>query len=174
MRAAAARLTLPTEQHDPRRTEIMAQKKAIIRQLQGITFAAKSDSNHWVMMDGSPAFGGSSAGSSPKELVLMALGGCTASDVVSILGKKRAPVSNVEVRLTANVTEEHPQVFTDIHIEYVIYGDGVKAEDVERAIELSTTKYCAVSMMLRPAMKITHSHSIQPAVPAANATVEAR
>jgi putative redox protein len=152
----------------------MAQKKAIVRQLQGITFAAKSDSNHWVVMDGAPAFGGSSAGSSPKEMVLMGLGGCTASDVVSILGKKRAPVSGVEVRLTANVSEAHPQVFTDVHIEYVVFGDGVKAEDVERAIELSTTKYCAVSMMLRPAMNITHSYSIQPAVTAATAPAEAR
>lgn len=152
----------------------MAQKKAIVRQLQGITFAAKSDSNHWVMMDGSPAFGGSSAGASPKELVLMGLGGCTASDVVSILNKKRAPVSNVEVRLTANVSEEHPQVFTDVHIEYVVFGDGVKPEDVERAIELSSTKYCAVSKMLRPAMAITHSWSIQPAVTAAAAPAEAR
>jgi putative redox protein len=152
----------------------MVQKKAVVRQLQGITFAAKSDSNHWVMMDGSPTFGGSSAGSSPKELLLMALGGCTASDVVSILNKKRAPVSNVEVRLTANVSEEHPQVFTDVHIEYVVTGDGVKTEDVERAIELSTTKYCSVSMMLRPAMKLTHSYSIEPAVTAADAPVGAR
>jgi putative redox protein len=104
----------------------------------------------------------------------MGLGGCTASDVVSILNKKRAPVSNVEVRLTANVSEEHPQVFTDIHMEYVVTGDGVKTEDVERAIELSTTKYCAVSMMLRPAMKITHSYSIQAAVTAADAPVGAR
>jgi len=150
----------------------MAQKKAIVRQLQGITFAAKSDSNHWVMMDGSPAFGGSSAGASPKELVLMGLGGCTASDVVSILNKKRAPVTNVEVRLTANVSDEHPQVFTDVHIEYVVFGDGVKAEDVERAIELSSTKYCAVSSMLRPAMEITHSWSIQPAITAATAPAE--
>lgn len=152
----------------------MAKKTAVVRQLQGITFAAKSDSNHWVMMDGSPAFGGSSAGASPKELVLMGLGGCTASDVVSILNKKRAPVSNVEVRLTANVTEEHPQVFTDVHVEYRIYGDGVNAADVERAIELSTTKYCSVSMMLKPAMKITHSYAILPAATAAPAPAEAR
>ncbi len=135
----------------------MTEKKAIVRQLQGVTLAAKSDSNHWVIMDGSPTFGGSSAGSSPKELVLMGLGGCTASDVVAILSKKRVPMTNLEVRLTAKVGEEHPQVFTEVHIEYVVAGDGVKAADVERAIELSTTKYCAVSAMLKSTVKITHS-----------------
>jgi putative redox protein len=136
----------------------MAEKKAVVRQVGGITLAGKSDSNHWVMMDGSPAHGGSSAGTSPKDLVLIGLGGCTAMDVISILGKKRAPVTNVEVRLAAKVSEEHPQVFTDVHIEYIISGDGVKPEDVERAIELSTTKYCSVSAMLKPGVRITHSY----------------
>jgi len=138
----------------------MAEKKAIVKQLQGITFAGKSDSNHWVMMDGSPTFGGSAAGPSPKELVLMGLGGCTASDVISILTKKRTPVRNLEIRLTAQVSDTHPQVFTEIHIEYVVFGDGVKEADVERAVELSTTKYCAVSAMLAPAMQLTHSFKV--------------
>jgi len=138
----------------------MAEKKAVVKQLQGLSLAGKSDSSHWVMMDGSPTFGGSAAASSPKELVLMGLGGCTASDVISILRKKRAPVRNMEIRLTAQVSDAHPQVFTGVHIEYVIFGDGVKEADVARAIELSTTKYCAVSAMLAPAMTITHSHTI--------------
>ena len=67
----------------------------------------------------------------------MALGGCTASDVVPILKKKHVPVQDFEVRIEADVREEHPQVFTDIHIEYVIYGNGIDPRDVERAIELS-------------------------------------
>jgi putative redox protein len=152
----------------------MNKRKAIVRQLQGITFAAKSDSNHWVMMDGSTEFGGCNAGASPRELVLMALGGCTASDVVSILNKKRSPVSNVEVRLSAHISATHPQVYTDIHIEYVVFGDAVKPADVERAIELSLTKYCAVSMMLKPALTITNSYTIQPAVTAATVPVDGR
>lgn len=138
----------------------MAEKKAIVKQLQGITLAGKSDSNHWIMMDGSPTFGGSAAGASPKELVLMGLGGCTASDVISILTKKRSPVRNLEIRLTAQVSDGHPQVFSEIHIEYVVFGEGVKEADVARAVELSTTKYCAVSAMLAPAVKLTHSHKI--------------
>ena len=140
----------------------MALRKAIVRQIQGVTFAAKSDSSHWVMMDGAEKFGGSEAGSRPKELILMALGGCTASDVVSILTKKRAPMSHLEIHLTANTAEEHPQVYTDINIEYVVYGEGVNPADIERAIELSTTKYCAVSAMLRPTVKLMHSYRIEP------------
>lgn len=152
----------------------MGQTKATVRQIQGVTLVARGDSNHWVAMDGSPAIGGSAAGSSPKELVLLGLGGCTAFDVISILTKKRAPFTNLEVRLTADVSEEHPRVYTGIHIEYVVTGDGVESAEVERAIELSTTKYCAVTAMLRPSVRITHSHTIVPSgsaprVPAAQA-----
>ena len=64
----------------------------------------------------------------------MALGGCTAMDIIPILKKKRAPVEHVEIRVTGNVRDEHPQVFTGIHIEYIISGDGVDAGDVERVV----------------------------------------
>ena len=140
----------------------MATKQAIVRQIQGITFAAKSDSNHWVTMDGPEIFGGSNAGPTPKELLLMALGGCTASDVIPILKKKRVPLDGFETKLHANVREEHPHVFTNIHIEYVFYGNGIDPKDVERAIELSQTKYCSVTAMLRASVNITHSYRIEP------------
>jgi putative redox protein len=113
-------------------------------------------------MDGPEVFGGSEAGPRPKELILMALGGCTASDVIPILKKKRVPLEDFEVHLTANVREEHPQVFTDIHIEYIFYGDGIDPKDIERAIELSNTKYCSASAMLRGSVNITHSYRIEP------------
>ncbi len=139
----------------------MATKRAIIKQVEGITLAAKSDSNHWVIMDGSDKFGGSLAGSSPKELLMFALGGCTAMDVIPILAKRKAPIENVEIRVSGNIREEHPQVFIELHVEYVFYGNGINKEDVERAIELSTSKYCAVSAMLKPGVKITHSYRIK-------------
>ncbi len=141
----------------------MAAKKALVKHIKGVTFAGKADSNHWVVMDGPEEFGGSNAGARPKELLLIALGGCTGSDVASILAKKRAPVRGFELNLTANTRTEHPQVFTDIHVEYVIYGDGVKQDDVQRAIELSSTTYCSVSAMLKATVPITHSFRIEPA-----------
>jgi putative redox protein len=139
----------------------MPTKHAVIKQLDGITFAAKSDTNHWVTMDGPGIFGGSEGASRPKELILFALGGCTASDVIPILKKKHVPLQGFEIHLTANVQEEHPQVFTDIHIEYVFFGEGIEPHDVERAIELSITKYCSVSAMLKGSVKITHSYRIE-------------
>lgn len=142
----------------------MSQHTAVVQQVQGMTFAARADSNHWVTMDGPAEFGGSNAGSRPKELVLMALGGCTGSDVVSILQKKRVAVKDFRINLTAQTAEEHPQVFTAIHMGYVFVGDGINPADVERAIELSTTKYCPVSAMLKASVKITHSYKIEPAV----------
>lgn len=138
----------------------MAQKKAFIKQLQGITFAGKTDSNNWVMMDGPENFGGSNAGIRPKELLLLSLGGCTGSDVASILQKKRIKLDGYEMNLTADATEDYPQVYTKIHIEYIFYGEGIPAKDVEKAIELSQTKYCGVTAMLKKAMEITHSYKI--------------
>jgi putative redox protein len=133
-----------------------------VKQLQGITFAGKTDSNHWVMMDGPEEFGGSDAGTRPKELILLALGGCTGSDVVSILRKKRVPLAGFEIQFTAELAEEHPQVFKSIHMDFVFRGDGIKAADVERAIELSETKYFAVNAMLRGTVAITHAYRIEP------------
>ena len=139
----------------------MATKQAVVRQIRGITLAAKADTNHWVMMDGRDEAGAEGAASTPKELLLMALGGCTSMDVIPILRKKRVPLEGFEVRLTGNTRDEHPQVFTDIHIEYIFYGNAIPAADVERAIELSSTKYCAVSAMLEKSVTLTHSYRIE-------------
>lgn len=139
----------------------MAVKKAFVKQLKGITLVGKTDSNIWITMDGPEQFGGSNSGVRPKELVLLALAGCTGSDVVSILQKKKANLEDFEINITAETQEEHPQVFTKIHIEYVFYGKDLKKEDVERAIELSSTKYCSVQAMLRPSVEITHSYRIE-------------
>ncbi len=140
----------------------MATMNAVVKQVRGITLAAKAGSNHWVMMDGREPFGGSSAASSPKELILMALGGCTAMDVIPILQKKRVSLEGFEINLSGTTREEHPQVFTDIHVEYVFYGNAIDPADVERAIELSVTKYCSVSAMLRASVNLTHSYRIEP------------
>lgn len=146
----------------------MVVKTALVRQIQGISLAGKTDSNHWIVMDGPPEFGGNDAGIRPKEL-LLTLGGCTASDVITILKKKRVAVEDVEIHVTAEQRDEHPQVFTKIHLEYVIRGEGIHSQDVERAIELSESKYCSVSAMLRAAVRITRSYRVEPSCPAVRA-----
>jgi len=138
-------------------------KEIVLKQVQGITFVAKGNSSHWVVMDGSTDFGGNLAGSTPKELLLMALAGCTATDIVPILKKRRAPLQKLEINVKGTEREEHPRIFSDIHVEYVFYGDGLRTEDIERAIELSSTKYCSVSAILAASAPITHSYRIEAA-----------
>jgi putative redox protein len=140
----------------------MATKHAMLKQIEGPTFAVKGDSGHWVTMDVAETEGGMNAGSRPKELVLFALAGCTGVDVVNILKKKRVPLQGFEMFVTGEEAAEHPRAFTEIHVEYVFRGEGINPADVECAIELSTTKYCSVSAMLQTSVKLTHSYRIEP------------
>lgn len=139
----------------------MATKKAYVKQIKGVTFLGKTDSNHWVPMDGPENFGGSDAGTRPKELILLALAGCTGSDVAVILQKKKINLEGFEINISAEVQETHPQVFTKIDLEYVFYGENIPKEAVERAIELSMNTYCSVTAMLKKAVEITHSFRIE-------------
>lgn len=138
----------------------MATRKAFVKQVKGITFIGKTDSNHWITMDGPEEFSGSNAGIRPKELILISLAGCTGSDVASILQKKRVKLEGFEMNITADVADEHPQVFTKINLEYVFYGKNLPVKEIERAIELSQTKYCSVTAMLQKAMPIEHTYRI--------------
>jgi putative redox protein len=138
----------------------MVTKTAFVKQLRGITLVGKTDSNNWITMDGPENFFGSNAAIRPKELLLLSLGGCTGSDVIAILQKKKANLKGFEINITAEQQEEHPQVYTKIHLEFVFYGKNIQDKDVERAIELSQTKYCSVTVMLQKSVEITHSYKI--------------
>ena len=130
--------------------------KAVVRQLEGLSFAARSDSRHWIVMDTDPELGGQGAGTKPLELVLIGLGGCTGMDVASILAKMRMPFDRIEVSLDADRSEDHPKVLTRIRMEYHVYGVTVEIEKVQKAVELSRTKYCTVSAMLTKAVPIEY------------------
>lgn len=139
----------------------MAEHKAVLKQLTGITFIGKTDdSNHWVTMDGPDSFGGSNAAIRPKELLLLSLAGCTSADVIAILQKKRVKLDNYQINITAQSTDKHPKVYTSINLEYVFTGNNIKEKDVERAIELSQNVYCGVTAMLQKAVEITHNYKI--------------
>jgi putative redox protein len=99
-------------------------------------------------------------GPHPMELLLIGLAGCTSMDVVSILQKKRQPFIGLQAKVTAERAEEHPRIYTKIHVEYVVTGKGVKPEAVARSIELSKTKYCSAMAMLRQTAEITTSYRI--------------
>ena len=132
-----------------------------IKQVEGLTFIGKADSNHWVTIDGPKKFNGSEAASRPMELLLISLGSCTGSDVASILKKKRVDIQKFELNLTAERLETHPKIFTKIHIEYVFTGQNLKHEDIKRAIELSQNKYCPISAMLIKTVDLTYSYEIK-------------
>jgi len=136
--------------------------EAKVIQIKGVTFLGKTDSNHWVPMDGPVEFQGSNAAIRPKELVLIGLGGCTGSDVSSILTKMREPVRRFEIDLKAEVAADHPKVFTKINITYKFWGENLNRTNIDKAIALSQDKYCSVSAMLKKAVEITHSCEINP------------
>jgi putative redox protein len=134
--------------------------KALVKQIQGCSFIGKADSNHWVSIDTKKEVSGSDAAAHPMELVLLALGSCTGCDVLSILQKKKVSLQDFEIHIDAQRAEEHPRVFTKIHLEFVFVGIDLNPIHLERAIELSQQKYCPVSAMLRPSVPITTSYRI--------------
>jgi len=138
----------------------MAGKTAIVRHISRMAFVGKSDSNHWVTMDVPEQSGGYGAGTSPMELLLIALGGCTGADVASILRKKKVNFSGFEIHITAERAEDHPKVFNKIHVEYIVAGDSIDMPDVERAIELSVSKYCSVGAILGKTAVMSHAARI--------------
>ena len=128
--------------------------KARVVWTSGLAFTA-SQGGHQVPLDATREAGGDDSGSSPKGLLLSGLGGCTGIDVVSILAKMRVPIEGLEVEVEAGLTEEHPRVFTGIHLRYVFRGKDLPQEKLEKAITLSMEKYCGVSAMLSKAAPIT-------------------
>jgi putative redox protein len=97
------------------------------------------------------------------ETVLIGTGGCTAYDVVYILKRGRAPITDCVVEITAERAVEDPKVFTKIHFHFVVTGRALKAEHVERAIHLSAEKYCSASIMLAKTAEVTHDFEIREA-----------
>jgi putative redox protein len=124
-------------------------------------FIAKSDSGHTLIIDGPPDHGGKNLGARPMEMVLMGLGGCTSIDVIDILKKSRQDITDCVTQLTAERATTIPAVFTKIHIHFVVTGRNLKLRQVERAVELSATKYCSATLMLqRGGVEITHDFEI--------------
>jgi putative redox protein len=116
-------------------------------------FETRSDSGHTVNLDGDSAH---TYGPSPMEAVLMALCACTSVDVVSILKKKREPITSLTVSAAAEQAPAPPRTFTRITLTYKI-GGGVSQKAAEDAVHLSKNKYCSVSKMLEKAAKIDYT-----------------
>ena len=96
----------------------------------------------------------------PMQMILASLAGCTGVDVVNILKKKRVNFKDIEIKVSGKRADTHPKVYTDIHVTYLIWGEGIKEKDVEQAIKLSEDKYCSVSAMLKSTAKIHSDYKI--------------
>lgn len=119
--------------------------------IDGERFAAIASSGHAVVIDSDRK---RNTAPGPMEMVLMGLCGCTATDVVSILNKKRERFTAVEVRASAERAPQPPTVYTSIHLVYTVSGP-VSRKAVEDAVRLSEEKYCSVAAMLKSTARIT-------------------
>ena len=136
--------------------------KIEVKMANGLTLLAKGESGHWTVLDGSEEFGGHEAATKPMELLLISLAGCTAMDVISLLNKMRVNFKDLRVKVEAKQKEEHPKVFTSINLEYIIYGNDLKNEKIEIAINKSQEKYCPVTAMLKENVPIKYSYKVIP------------
>ncbi len=119
-------------------------------------FTAVDEHNHTVVMDASAEAGGLGMGVSPVKLLLMGLAGCMGMDVVSILRKKRQPITGMTITVSGERQDTHPKVFREVNVDFTIQGDEVQPEAVQRAIELSAERYCTVEATLRPQAAVHH------------------
>ena len=131
-------------------------------QHEDLLLQAENDTGNSITLDSSAGVGGKNRGARPLQLLLIGLAGCTAMDVLSILQRKREPVQDLRVTVTAEQADSHPRVFTAMHIEYTVVGQ-VSEAALQRAIALSENTYCPAQAMLRHAAPITSSYRIVPA-----------
>jgi putative redox protein len=127
---------------------------------EGMHFVGAIDSFR-MDLDAEKYAGGVGAGPQPHRLLLLALAGCTAMDVISILRKKRQQVSDLNVEVHGRRADQHPKVYTQIEVLYRVRGNNVDPQAVERSIELSKTRYCPVIAMLGKVAEVTTHYEIE-------------
>ena len=128
--------------------------QARVKWVEALTFLGESASGHQILMDGNSG----DKAPSPMEMLLMAAGGCSAVEVVSILQKGRYEVRDCEVKLTSERHDEPPRMFTHINLHFLVSGKGLNDKAVARAVALSAEKYCPVALMLGKGVSMTHSY----------------
>lgn len=134
--------------------------KASLTHLGGMRFRAKTDDGHAVTLDSEKE-----ESPSPMQAALLAAMACTATDVVEILRKERSPFTSLEIEAEAERAKDPPRVFTEIRFHFRIRGDGIKESDVERAIRLSSERYCSVGIMLRRGgVAFVNTHEVLPSM----------
>ncbi len=123
---------------------------------EGMAFEADVN-GHKILLDASEQFGGQNLGPRPKPLMLVALAGCTGIDVLSILKKMRIELTNFDIKVEADQSEEQPVHYINMHIIYEFWGKDLPEENLQKAINLSHERYCGVSAVYSKIMPVTTS-----------------
>ncbi|HLJ68274.1 MAG TPA: OsmC family protein [Chloroflexota bacterium] len=152
---------LPTTQPDINIVDLVLQN--------GMQFQAVNARGATVVLDAAPP-GGEGAGMTPMELVLAALAGCTAMDVISILRKKRLTVTDYRLRIDGERVTAHPKPYRAITIRHIVTGHDVAEEAVRQAVALSVEKYCPVHAMLRSTVDISTTFEVRSSEPVRTAS----
>ena len=126
--------------------------EAQLKWTEGLQFIGRADSGPAVVLDNPE----NATGASPMEVLLMGVAGCTGMDVVSILQKKRVKLAGFTVNVRGERAEGHPAYYTQVAIEYLVYGEEVSPAAVERAIELSREKYCGAIASIKAPVQTSY------------------
>jgi putative redox protein len=127
---------------------------------EGLRFTGTGARSRFPVKLDSSAGGGGFQGATPTEALLVALGGCTGMDVISILGKMRQEVTAYEVRVRGEQASDHPKVFEELIVEHRVTGRNLDTALVEKAVRLSETKYCPVSNTLARGVKVRFTFEV--------------
>lgn len=122
---------------------------------EGMHFTTQIN-GHELHLDADTNNGGTDQGPRPKPLLLAALAGCTAMDVISILAKMKVVPEDFDIKVNANLGEEHPMQYTSMHLVYIFKGKDLPLNKLTKAIELSQEKYCGVSAMYKKFLNLTY------------------
>lgn len=128
-------------------------QRSRVKFIEDMAFDVELDDHHFTI-DANEKVGGKDRGPRPKGLILSALGGCTGMDVVSILGKMKVTKFDLSIDVSGELTEEHPKFYHTINVEFNFSGTNLPANKIRKAVELSETRYCGVSAMLREASNL--------------------
>ena len=118
-----------------------------------MAFDAELNGHHFTI-DATDTVGGENKGPRPKGLILTAIAGCTGMDVVSILKKMKVTDYKLDIDVSGELTTVHPIVYHTISVEFKFEGENLPADKLQKAVELSETRYCGVSAMMRKAVKM--------------------
>jgi putative redox protein len=135
-------------------------KIEITRIDQDYRMEAFNEKGKSIIMDAGEADGGHDSGLRPMQLLLAAMGGCSAIDLISILRKQREPLRDLKITVTGERQQGVvPALYTQVHAHFKLYGD-INQEKAERAVQLSVEKYCSVAKTLEKTATVTHSFEI--------------